>query len=97
MIPSRIRTSHQDGEVAPNTWRDFDWVHENEAKLLEQYGECVLLVYNEHVIGHGATIEEAIAQAEQTVPQSMTDVTPITHFLQHRYPFFRVYPNRTGE
>jgi hypothetical protein len=95
MLSSRIRTSHQDGEVAPNTWHDFDWVHENEAKLLEQYGECILLVYNQQVIGTGATIEEAIAQAEQTVPASVADVTPITYFLQHRHPFFRVYPDKT--
>ena len=45
-MTSRIRTSHQDGEVAPNTWQDFDWVYDNEAELLKQYGECVLLVYN---------------------------------------------------
>jgi len=42
MIPSRIRTSHQDGEVAPNTWQDFDWVHDHEVELLSTiWGMCV--------------------------------------------------------
>ena len=88
MIPSRIRTSHQDEEVAPNTWADFDWVHDHEAELLQRYGECVLLVHNQQVIGNGNTIEEAIAQAEQNMPPDLPEVTPITYFLQERYPFF---------
>ena len=97
MMTSRIRTSHQDGEVAPNTWRDFDWVHDHEAELLQQYGECVLLIYNQQVIGNGITIEDAIAQAEQNVPPDLSEVTPITYFLQERHPFFRVYPDKTNE
>jgi len=54
----------------------------------------VLLVYNQQVIGKGATIEEAIAQAEQNVPLDLTEVTPITYFLQRRHPFLRVYPDK---
>jgi len=97
MTTSRIRTSHQDGEVAPNTWHDFDWVHKNEAELLEHYGECVLLIYNQQVIGKGDTIEEAITAAEHNVPSDLIEVTPITYFLQHRHTFFRVYPDKTKE
>jgi hypothetical protein len=93
MRDSRIRLGHTPGEVAPNTWADFAWVHQHENKLLDQYGECVVLVYQQQVIGKGDTIGEAVAEAEKSISSDIEDVTPITYFLYHRHPFFRVYPD----
>lgn len=93
MTTSHIRLSHRPGEVSPNTWSDFKWVHDHEDELLQRYGECVLLVYQEQVIGKGSTIEIALAEAEQTLLRLETEVTPITYFLHQRHPFFRVYPD----
>lgn len=94
MTTSRVRLTHRYGEVAPNTWGDFNWVHEHEKELLDQYGECVILVYQQRVIGKGETIEEALTQAEDNAPSNLNDITPVTYFLHHRHPFFRVRPNR---
>ena len=50
MDTSRIRTSHAKGETPPNTFDDFAWAREHEAELLDQYGECVLMVYEKQVL-----------------------------------------------
>ncbi len=94
MTISRIRLGHADGEVAPNTWSDFDWVHDHEKELLAQYGESIILVYQQQVIGVGHTIDEVLANAEQNLDPSVREVTPITCFLHQRQPFFRVRPSR---
>jgi hypothetical protein len=90
MTTTRIRLSHAAGEAAPNTFSDFQWVRHNEKQLLEQYGECVILVFEEKVIGTGQTIDAAVADAEQQLSPDVGEVTPILEFLHPRQPFFRV-------
>lgn len=90
MTATRIRLSHAAGEAAPNTFTDFQWVRRNEKQLLQQYGECVILVFREQVIGTGQTIDAAVDDAEQHLPADTGEVTPILDFLHPRQPFFRV-------
>lgn len=90
MTTTRIRLSHAAGEAAPNTFTDFQWVRQNEKQLLEQYGECVILVFEKQVIGTGRTIDAAVADAEQHLSLDHSEVTPILEFLRQRQPFFRV-------
>ena len=89
----RIRTSHAYGEVYPNVFNDFDWVRERREELLEKYGECVVLVYQQKVIGIGKTQKEAIEDAERNLPPAVTQVTPITEYLRYRHPILRVRPD----
>ena len=93
MNVSRIKTDHVYGEVYPNVFSDFDWAHEHHEELLEQYGECVILVYQQRVIGVGKTQAEAIQAAECNLPPEVTQVTPITQYLYRRHPILRVRPN----
>ena len=93
MNVSRIKTDHAYGEVSPNVFGDFDWVHEHREELLEQYGECVILVYQRRVIGVGKTQAEAIQDAERNLPPDVVQVTPITQYLYRRHPILRVRPN----
>lgn len=72
------------GEIAPNTWSDFDWVHEHEPELLEQYGECIIFVYQKKVIGKGHTIAEVKADAERNLSVSFREATPIIYNLHRR-------------
>jgi hypothetical protein len=92
MDTSRIQTSHAKGETPPNTFDDFAWAREHEAELLDQYGECVLMVYEKQVLGSGQTMQEAEADAERNLPPDAQVVTPVTVFLHRRHPFFRVRP-----
>jgi hypothetical protein len=92
MSSPRIRTSHAYGEVYPNVWSDFDWVHDHRKELLEKYGEGVVLVYQREVIGFGNTLDEAEEDAERRLPPDVTEVTPIIQYLRHRHPFFRIRP-----
>lgn len=92
MSTSRIQTSHAYGETPPNTFDDFAWAREHEADLLALYGECVLMVYQQSVLGSGSTIAAAEADAERHLPPESGPVTPVTVFLRHRHPFWRVRP-----
>ena len=92
MDTPRIRTSHQYGEVYPNVFSDFEWTREHREELLKTYGECIILVYQKQVIGSGHTLQEAAEDAERNLPPEVGEATPITEFLHHRHPFFRVRP-----
>ncbi len=87
MQKSRVKTTHAYGEVSPNVWDDFAWVRQNRQMLLEQYGECIILVYEKQVVGIGQTIDEAIQDAEQHLSPDVEHITPITEFLRKRRLF----------
>jgi hypothetical protein len=90
MNTSRIKTTHAYGEVYPNVFSDFAWVHEHREELLEKYGECIILVYETQVVGVGQTIAEAIQHAEQYLASDIEQITPITEFLRYRHRFQRL-------
>lgn len=92
MAKSRVRTGYTEGEIPANTSSDFDWVHAHETELLEKYGEAMILVYQQRVIGVGQTYQEMVEDAERNLPSDVTEATPITYFLYRRHPFFRVRP-----
>lgn len=92
MDTPRIRMGHAKGEVFPNVFSDFAWVREHRDELLATYGECIVLVYEKRVVGTGHTIQEAAEDAERNLAPEVSEVTPITEFLHHRHPFFRVRP-----
>lgn len=97
MDTKRIKMGHQRGEVAPNTFPDFNWIREHEDELLEKYGERVILVFNQQVLGVGDTIQEAALDAERNLPDEIAQATPVLEFLHHRQPFYRVRPMLKGE
>ncbi len=98
MNTPHIQTSHAYGETPPNTYPDFEWARTHEAELLEQYGECVLIIYERQVLGSGQTIAEAEVDAERHLPAESGVITPITVYLHYRHPFRRVRPTKqTGE
>src|SRR5688572_10934079 len=92
MDTPRIKMGHPKGATPPNIFSDFDWVRRNEKTLLEQYGECSIIVYREQVIGVGANYNEALENAERNLPADIQEVTPIHERLHHRHAFFRVRP-----
>lgn len=92
MNSPRIKITHAYGEVCPNVWSDFAWIRENRKTLLEQYGECIILVYEKHVIGTGQTLDEAVEDADRHLPDEVEQITPVTEFLRHHNPFWRVRP-----
>jgi hypothetical protein len=85
MDTPRIITTHQRGEAAPNVWDDFDWVRQHREELFEQYGACVILVYQREVVGVGQTIGAAEEDAEHRLSPDVEQITPITYFLGHPY------------
>jgi hypothetical protein len=90
MNPSRLRLSHPYGETPPNVYSDFEWIRLHEKELLEQFGECSIIVYNEKVIGIGETYAEAVEDAERNLPPDSGEITPVHQWLYHRNPVLRV-------
>lgn len=83
---------HDFGEVAANTFSDFDWARRNEKALFEKYGRCIAIIYQEQVLGTGQTYQEAVEDAERNLPPEYGVVTPILVFVHQRQPFYRVRP-----
>jgi hypothetical protein len=82
-MTSRIKMTHAYGETPKNVFTDFDWVRRHEKELLEQYGECSIIVYKEEVLGVGATYKEAVADTEAKLPPEIGTVTPIHAYLSN--------------
>jgi hypothetical protein len=93
METPHIKTSHR-GEVAPNVYSDFTWIHEHRPELLEKYGSCIILVYQRTVVGTGETLREAEEDAERRLPPGSGQITPVIEFLSRQHPFSRVYLER---
>jgi hypothetical protein len=56
---SRIKVGYtREEKTPPNIYSDFDWVHYNKDALIDQYGERVVVIYQEKVIGIGNTYQE---------------------------------------
>jgi hypothetical protein len=88
-----IKTTHAKGEpMPPNTVPDHDWFRANEQRLLEEYGECVVIIYQQAVIGTGKTYREAVEDARRNVAPDSPVITPIMRILQHDNPFMRARP-----
>ena len=78
MSTSHIKMSYEYGEkTPPNFYTDRDWVREHEQELLEQYGECSILVYQEQVVGVGDTYQAAITDAERRISPDAGIITPL--------------------
>jgi hypothetical protein len=86
-MSSRIKTAYEANEpLAENFARDAAWISENRLELYEEFGSCVLLVYHERVIGHGATVQEAVADEEKQLADGDVEVlTPVVKRLSNPY------------
>ena len=84
-----VKTSYQEHEPRPeNIAKDALWTSQNRIALYEQYGDCVLLIYHEQVIGKGESVPEAVANAENRLSAETGIITPIVKYLSS--------PNRIG-
>ena len=81
-----IKTSYQHHEpLGENFDRDATWIAEHRMELYEKYGDCVILVYHEEVIGHGASVAEAKVVAENYLRDKEGVVTPVVKYQSSPY------------
>ncbi len=90
MCASRIQTGHPHGQTPANYFTDFEWIRRHENDLLEKYGECSIIVYEEQVLGVGPTYAAALADAERNLPDDSSIITPVHQWLRERSPILRV-------
>jgi hypothetical protein len=83
---------HPLGQTPANVYSDFDWIRHHDQELLDQYGECSIIVYKEQVLGTGSTYAAALEDAERNLPPGTTEVTPVHQWLRRRHPFLKVRP-----
>lgn len=85
-MSAKIKTTYTQHEpLAQNYSSDVSWINENRLALYEQYGDCVLLVYHQQVIGKGANINEAIGDAESRLTDETGMITPVIKYLTSPY------------
>jgi hypothetical protein len=89
-MASRIHMGHPYGQTPQNFYADFEWIRRHEAELLEEYGECSIIVYNGQVLVTGPTYAAALENAEQHLPTHVGEITPVHQWLRRRHPFLRV-------
>jgi hypothetical protein len=90
MSNTRIQMGTPYGHTPANTFSDFEWIRENQDKLLALYGECSLIVYNKVVLGTGRTYEEALLDAEQHLPPDAGVITPVHQWLRKKRAIYRI-------
>jgi histidinol phosphatase-like enzyme len=91
----RVNIRRTPGQFYPNEIADFEWVGQHRPELLERYGPCVIPVYNQELVGVGKTIRAAMEDAEEKLPTSVAEITPIIDFLGHRHSLYRVQTQST--
>jgi hypothetical protein len=96
-MPVTIKTSYQQHEpLGENFPADLEWVNARRLELYEQYGDCVLLVYHGEIIGVGAGVREATADAEQRLSDKEGIITPLVKYQSSPYRI-GVYRRKTSE
>jgi hypothetical protein len=77
-MSNRIKISFKQEEPIPsNMPADYQWLKENRDSLVEKYGACLIVVYQQKVLGTGDTYAEAIASAETNLPETPEIITPV--------------------
>lgn len=85
-MSSHIKTTFAKDEPLPQNYtQDVAWINENRLGLYEQYGSCVLLVYQQAVIGQGTDLDEAIIDAESHLAENSPVITPVIKYLSNPY------------
>jgi hypothetical protein len=74
-----------DEPTPPHTFPDFAWISENQQELVAQYGEGFVLVYEKQVLGFGATLQEAMANAERNLPPGDGEIIPVVDTIHRPY------------
>lgn len=92
MAGHRISMGHPYGQTPSNTYSDFDWIRRHEKELLEKYGECSIIVYQQRVIGFGPTYAASLQDAEKNLASTAGEITPVHQWLRYRHPILRVRP-----
>ena len=90
MMSAVIKVGYSENErLAENFEADVTWINANRLALYEQYGSCLVLVYHEEVIGRGADLEEAVADAEARLENEIFVVTPVIKNLSTPHSILR--------
>lgn len=81
-MSSRIKTGYNQEETMPmNMPADFEWVKRNRDSLLEKYGSCLVVVFEQKLLAVGNTYDEAIRNAESNLPESPEIITPVVKYI----------------
>jgi hypothetical protein len=97
MATLKINISGGPDKMPPNTAPDFEWARENRKALFEQHGRCVALIYKQHVVGTGETIDEAVENADKALPLDAEMITPIVFVIDPPPPAFSEFPSTLRE
>jgi hypothetical protein len=85
-MSSRIQTAFPDDKPMPaNIFPDLNWVSANRLDLYKKHGDCVVVVYQQEIIGMGKTRAEALADAESHLADDVELITPAIGYISNPY------------
>lgn len=85
MKTRRLRTGGPAGEPIPRQIiEDHEWVQDHRDELIEQYGQCYLIVYKQQVLGIGRTHDEALDNAEKNLSPEIDDLPVMVEWIGRR-------------
>jgi hypothetical protein len=85
-MSNRIQTAFPDDKPMPaNIFPDLNWVSANRLDLYKKYGDCVVVVYQQKIIGRGSNRTEALADAEAHLAEDVEFITPAIGYISNPY------------
>jgi hypothetical protein len=86
MAQGRIRTGGPLEERIPkHIINDHDWIHQHKDELIQQYGECYMIVHHQQVLSTGKSRKEALENAEHNLPDDIEEITAMVEWVGYRY------------
>jgi len=79
---AKLHSSSAYGEPTPKSYfEDMAWIRANRRHLVEQYGDCYIVVYAGKVLGVGQTRLEAFSNSEANLPEELSDIVPAYDYI----------------
>lgn len=98
MKARRLRTGGPAGESVPRQIvEDHDWLQDHRDELIEQYGECYMIVHKHQVLGTGQTYDEALNSAENNLSPEIDDLPIMVEWVGKRVRLSSIRTPQSGK
>jgi hypothetical protein len=87
----------KDKPMPANIFPDLNWVGDNRLALYKKYGSCVVVVYQQKIIGMGKNHDEALEDAEARLAPDVDLITPVVEYISNPYRIGHFYRKESQE
>ena len=85
-MSSRIVTAFPEDKPMPaNIFPDLNWISDNRLELYKKHGNCIVVVYQQEIIGLGKTRAEALNDAETHLSETGAEIPVAIGYISNPY------------